>query len=190
MKKIILVVIVVVILGALLFLMNLVSEEDDNMAIIQDAFYEDGSAQCTFVEPAAGEWPEQELLAQIKKGMVKISSRQEEEDYTVILKGNMAYLWNEYEATKFEIGEREIIEIPLFAHIGDRESFLQVEQEFKIDCQRIALDDDVFTIPENVEFEDFTNMIDPEGFEDIEFDAEDFEDMEFDLEDLDDIIVE
>ncbi len=196
MKKIIIVIIAVVVLGGLVYLMNQIAPTvtTNDLAIIKQAYLEGGSAECTFVEPAVGDWPQEEVSISIKDGKIKMFTQTPEMEANIIIKDGMAYVWDGEMGMKFTIEQEEIADIPLFAHMEDESAFDEVADHYEIDCKVARIDDSVFELPEGVEFQDLSEMMPmeqdmPEFDPEIEFDIEDFEDIDWDdldinLEDL------
>jgi len=181
MKKIITIVVIVIGLGLLVFLMGRITPSNDNISIIQDAWLNQGSAVCTFVQPGDDYYPEEEISVQIKAGKIRMTTQLDSDmEGNVIIKDGIVYFWDNQMGMEMPIQQGELNDIPLFSELENVEEFAKMEQEYQIDCNVVSIQDSVFDIPEDIEFQDYSEML-MEQTQDIE-DLEGVEDL--DVEDL------
>ncbi|MDD5606677.1 MAG: hypothetical protein PHN37_02335 [Candidatus Pacebacteria bacterium] len=160
MKKIIIIVIVIVVLGALVYLMGKITPVNSNVAVIKGAWLGQESALCTFVQPADEYWPEEQVSVYIKAGKIRMITQEETEaEGHIIIKDNMVYYWDSYTAVKMLAQEQELAGIPLFADLDNKEEFNKIAQEYQIKCEKIAIEDSFFDTPEDIEFQDYAEMM-------------------------------
>jgi len=194
---ILIIAVIVLIAGAYFFFQAEVdSPVADNAALIKEAYSEGGSAVCDIVDPGHEGMEEQELTIYIKDGKLRFVVEMSDQFLgdvvgNAIVKNRIVYSWNEGDnmGIKMEIEEEE--EDLFFPFIvEDEEGNAVIDEDFKVDCRRQSIDDEMFELPENVEFQDMADMWDIE-IDDPELQwEEDFEitpEMMEGLEDFDEV---
>ncbi len=172
MKKIIIAVVVALVLVGALYLINKTPLVQDEEAMIKDAYFGRGSIVCDFISPQDGK-----ITAYIKSGNVRfLSDEMQDFEGDVLLKDGVYYFWQDQEGMKMSIeeGERDDL-LPFIVREGEVYS-KDLDEGFN--CRRASIDDDMFEIPEDVDFFDFS-----EGFLDMDIpehdEIEEYEDMDW-----------
>ncbi len=182
MKKTITIIVVIIILGVLVYLMGQMTPQQDDLAIIRDAWLGEGSALCRFVDPEQG--TEEEISMYFKRGHIKMIAEAMPGVYGyALVKDGMIYTWDDEVGIKFPLPEGEMEEIPLFAHLDDEKEFASAVKKYQISCEKKPLEAGFFDLPEDIEFQDYMDMM--YDFMPQETDELDWEDYDFDLEDFD-----
>ncbi len=184
MKNIIIIVAVLVVVGAGVYFLLEKSPIgiDDQMAMIENAYFGSGSVTCTFYTPETEYMEEEELTVHIKAGNVRIFPENEEVFggflESALLKDNVYYFWAGNEGMKIPLQENDTL-LPFY--VSEEDERVVYDEEVDVSCRRDRLDDSLFEVPEGVEFFDMGTV--PPGFE-WDDDGGEYEPMEWDKEEF------
>ncbi len=181
MKKniIIIIIIVLVLLIGVLFLITLldapkqfrngteveITDNEEIINLIKNAYYEDGSIFCEFVEPGDDWMPEEKNHTYLKEGKIFVEVTGDEyEDYYVIVKDGTVYIWSleEESGLKFSITEYETLGFSFLTILKNPEAFEKSLADYQTKCKQIDIDDSLFKLPEDISFQDFGKMFLPD----------------------------
>ncbi len=172
MKKIIIAVVVVLVLFGALYLITKTPLVQDEEAMIKDAYFGRGSIVCDFISPQDGK-----ITAYIKSGNVRfLTDEMQDFEGDILLKDGVYYFWQDQEGMKMPVGEDEKDELlPFIVREGE---VYPKDLEEGFNCRRVSIDDDMFEIPEDVDFFDFSK-----GFLDMDMseydEIQEYEDMDW-----------
>lgn len=192
MKKIVIAIVFIVVLVAVVLLLSQADKPvADSAALMKSAYLEGGSAVCDFTEPEYG----QKVEAYIKGGKMRFITEMSDEFFgglvsNIVIKDNFAYFWvdGEDEGMKMKIEEEEIERFFFPFMTEDEEGNVVVDEDFQLECRKQSINDSMFDLPENIEFEDAADML-----IDLDVDESDLEwddDFELTPEMLEDLGVE
>ncbi len=179
MKKTIIIVIALVVLGGIIYFaaQRTTMPGVGNFSMMQEAWRGQGSVVCDFVSPGDEYVKEESITVYIKNGQMKLMTEElTEMNANFLIKEDYLYFWEGQEGTKMKLLEGDIESFFIPIETDDEEAQANIEEAYQLNCRRTSIDDNMFDIPENVNFFDLSGV---EYDYDLDYDNDYYEDIDW-----------
>ncbi len=125
-------------------------EELDNTEMIKKAFSEEGSVKCSYYNNQY----ESESEFYVKDGRIRVDDYPKEDRLTTIVTGKNLYMW------AYDYPEEGGIKISIGDNNGEWEELEeQLISDVEMECEYGQIDDSIFDIPDDIEFEELLDTL-------------------------------
>ncbi len=112
--------------------------------IVRSALLGRGSAHCHLIESKVNG----DVDVYFKSGKMKITNN----EYFLILKDDTVYTWSKYEDYGMKFSTEESKKMGAEFTFGDKRKLVNEIKERLVGCSRVSLDDNIFNLPEGMDF--------------------------------------
>lgn len=124
---------------------------------IKDTLMAAGNMECNYTDEDG-----RQTTAYIKNGKVRanITSSNQNENGSVIFVDNTIYIWNSQGAFKMQIPEQTLNQdLSQNPALNQKEDLINSIEKYKQFCKSTNPNDSLFTLPSNLDFKDFSQMM-------------------------------
>lgn len=125
---------------------------ENTFSSIKDALSKSVSLQCNFTDETG-----RKTTSYIKNGAIRadIEAQKEEESGSVIVKDKKMYFWSKESAFMMDLSSTEVTGTPQ----NQENDLMAGLEKYKESCKPAVVSDDLFNIPSDVKFQDFSQMM-------------------------------